>query len=94
MSEPRRRCKGYRIDGKRCQRPLKGRQRAYCSPECRVPAEKKQHARSSGNYYQRNKDTINERSRNQRLLAKEERLLAIEKGREQQEMLRDMGIIP
>ena len=66
MSEPRRRCKGYRIDGKRCQRPLKGRQRAYCSLECRVPAERKNHAKCAGNYYQRNKDEINRQRRDAR----------------------------
>ena len=62
----RRRCKGYKPNGKRCQRPLTGRQKSYCSQECRVPAERKKHAKCEKNYYQRNKEEINRKRRDAR----------------------------
>ena len=59
----RRRCKGYKTNGKRCQRPLKGRQRDYCTAECRVRARGRRRASYQQAYFQRQKAARHEQRR-------------------------------
>ena len=54
----RRRCKGIKPNGKRCQRPLKGRQRFYCTKECRVRARGRRRKKYQRDYYQRKQEPL------------------------------------
>lgn len=54
----RRRCKGFRADGRRCRGALKGRQKLYCSAPCRTRAKTRRRKAYHRDYYRDNKEAI------------------------------------
>ena len=68
----RRRCKGYRADGRRCRGALKGRQELYCSAPCRTRAKTRRRKVYYHDYYRDNREAIMKQRENYRKKRREE----------------------